>query len=170
MRAYFPRPRDMPDSCTVDNEVMAAEDQDWIDDQAKRVELTAEALKWIDSEVRGRREAYVYRWDWTLKFEPFLGPLFTFLSTYPKRYTVSGDFRKYRVTPALRQAVPARRGTPDVPAGSRKHPIGGGYPEPCKFWPYGKCRFGEKCKFAHDEEYQVATYQPIGAERAHPYR
>ena len=43
MRAYFARPRHMPDSCTVDNKVIAAEDQDWIDDQAKRVELTAES-------------------------------------------------------------------------------------------------------------------------------
>ena len=168
---------------------MGTKAQEWTADQARRVELTTEALSWIDDELRGKTEGYVSRDDWTQKFEPFLGPLFTFLSTYPKRYAISGDSSRYRVSAARRyatqwhqaygiagsptqddQADVDSRGTPDVPAVGRRHPVGRGNPKPCKFWPLGTCRFGKACRYAHEDEDRKGIYWPIGAGRAHPYR
>ena len=142
---------------------------------AERYALEAQALDDIDRQCLSEN-SYVSVPDWESTYEAYLGPFYNFLKSHPKRYVVKGTIAAFRVSPTPhryeeQEAWPAAAagssyGMPPPPPTSKTRKN-----IPCKFWPQGKCLYGDRCKFGHGQPLQLsaALYEPRGGIRTGPY-
>lgn len=142
---------------------------------AERRILELQALDDIDRQCLSEN-SYVSVPDWESKYNAYLGPLYYFLKSHPKRYVVKGTIDKFRVSPTPhryeeQEAGPAAADSSNMdsrlrPPTSKTRKI-----IPCKFWAQGKCLYGDRCKFGHGQPLQssAALYEPRGEIRTGPY-